>query len=261
MPEILEVEMYRRAAVSTLGRPIAAVKISPGYARGGLGSDAVGAPLVASHFTAARRRGKLLVLDLPEVAIGLRFGMTGRLIVDDFAAIDALEYGSARDEERWDHFVVSFADGGHLKIRDPRRFGSIELDPDEEQLGVDAFSLDGTQLRLILQTSARPLKSRLMDQSQLAGLGNLLTDEILWRASLHPGVPASSLSAVERRRLLSHLRATLAELSQRGGSHTGDLHGERNPSGRCPRDGAELMRCTIGGRTTYACSKHQRARD
>ena len=53
----------------------------------------------------------------------------------------------------------------------------------------------------------------------------------------------------------------LPELLRRGGSHTGDLHEERHVGGRCPKDGFELTRCTVGGRTTYACSYHQRARD
>ena len=154
-----------------------------------------------------------------------------------------------------------FADGGSLRVRDQRRLGSAEVDPDEDELGVDLFSVTGADLTRILGSSTRPLKARLMDQSQLAGLGNLLTDEILWRASLAPERPADSLDTNERRRLLHHLRRTVRQLLERGGSHMGDLQDERHPDGRCPRDGAPLRRCTVGGRTTYACSDHQRARD
>ena len=135
------------------------------------------------------------------------------------------------------------------------------LDPDEAELGVDLFDVTGGDLTRILGSSTRPLKARLMDQAQIAGLGNLLTDEILWRASLDPERPADSLGAAERRRLLHHLGRTVRLLLDRGGSHMGDLQDERHPDGRCPRDGALLRRCTVGGRTTYACPDHQRAQD
>ena len=110
----------------------------------------------------------------------------------------------------------------------------------------------------MLAGSEAPLKARLMDQARVAGLGNLLTDEILWRAGLDPARPAGSLSPAELRRLHRHLRTTLVELGERGGSHMGDLQTMRSRDGVCPRDGAALLRRTIGGRTTYSCPVHQR---
>jgi formamidopyrimidine-DNA glycosylase len=97
-----------------------------------------------------------------------------------------------------------------------------------------------------------------MHQEALAGIGNLLVDELLWRAGLDPARPAGSLDRDEVAGLHRALRATLRELLARGGSHTGDLQDERRVGGRCPRDGAELERRTIGGRTTYSCPVHQR---
>jgi len=262
MPEILEVELYRSAAEAALGRTIADVSIRhPSYVRQGLGVEALRSVLVDREFTAARRRGKLMLLDFAGEVLGVRFAMTGRLIVDDFAVIEELEYSSGRDDDSWDQFVVTFSDGGHLKVRDQRRLGTVELNPDEGDLGVDAFSLNGSELTSILNASSRPLKARIMDQRHISGLGNLLTDEILWRSSLDPAMAADSLTSGDRRRLLRHLRTTLAELMERGGSHMGDLQPERHDQGRCPKDGAELVKRTIGGRTTYACSEHQWAQD
>ncbi|MEJ7584795.1 MAG: hypothetical protein WKF43_12100 [Acidimicrobiales bacterium] len=97
-----------------------------------------------------------------------------------------------------------------------------------------------------------------MDQAHLAGVGNLICDETLWRASLDPARPAGSLDARELRRLHRHLRTTVAELTGRGGSHTGDLHSARMRGSLCPRDGTPLERRTIAGRTTYSCPRHQR---
>ena len=119
--------------------------------------------------------------------------MTGRLLVDGQAAIDRLEYSSDRNDPTWDRFGLDFADGGALRLRDPRRLGGVELDPDEGRLGVDAAAIGAAQLRDLLAGSEAPLKARLLDQARIAGIGNLLADEMLWRAGLDPARPAASL--------------------------------------------------------------------
>jgi formamidopyrimidine-DNA glycosylase len=95
-----------------------------------------------------------------------------------------------------------------------------------------------------------------MDQERLAGVGNLLADEILWRAGLAPG-RRTPLTDDELRALHKELRATLRQLGRRGGSHMGDLMDGRAVGARCPLDGTELLRETVGGRTTYWCPLHQ----
>ncbi|TMM19871.1 MAG: hypothetical protein E6G01_01330 [Actinobacteria bacterium] len=97
-----------------------------------------------------------------------------------------------------------------------------------------------------------------MDQARLAGVGNLIADEALWKAGLDPRRPASSLTTAETRRLHRHLRAVVSDLLERGGSHLGDLLAARVPGGRCPRDGEPLARDQVGGRTTWWCPRHQR---
>jgi len=97
-----------------------------------------------------------------------------------------------------------------------------------------------------------------MDQSRLAGLGNLLTDEILWRAGFDPARASRSLVVDDVAQLRRTMRQTLRQLTRRGGSHMGDLQQSRDRNGSCPIDGAALLRRTIGGRTTYSCPQHQR---
>lgn len=275
MPELPEVEYYRRLALGALDRPVAAVSVPdrsvlappltvPGLRRA----------LVGRRFTTARRRGKLLLLDCGPPGgragrardaagptLGLRFGMTGSLLLDDRVAVDRLLYSPGRYHRRWVRWRIRLADGGEMALHDPRRFGRLELDPDEAVLGTDAAAVSPAELRAALSSRAHgggpPLKARLQDQSRLAGLGNLLCDEILWRAGLSPWRPSGSLTGPELRRLHRHVRATLDQLLVRGGSHTGDLMAERRPGGQCPRDRTALVRTTVAGRTTWWCPTHQ----
>jgi formamidopyrimidine-DNA glycosylase len=269
MPELAEVEVYRRLAETALRRPIVGVQTPDlWYLKGGVTRASLRAALRKRSFTAARRIGKLLLLDTdaPGAApgpvtgptLGLRFGMTGRLLVDDRLGVDRLVYSSDRYKPEWIRFSVGFAGGGRLAVVDPRRLGGVFLDPDEDALGPDAASVAPAALRAALGTSRAPLKARLMDQARLAGVGNLIADEVLWRAGLDPRRPAGSLTPAETRRLHRHLRGVIADLLERGGSHLGDLLAARAPGGRCPRDGEPLAHDQVGGRTTWWCPRHQR---
>jgi formamidopyrimidine-DNA glycosylase len=183
-------------------------------------------------------------------------------VVDGHEALDRLQYGPGVFNDKWVRARFTFEDGGHMLVHDPRRFGSLELAPDEGRLGPDGLTLTLGQLRTALaigpgrEGTAAPLKARLMDQERLAGVGNLLADEILWRAGLDPS-RRTPLTDQELRVLHKELRATLRQLGRRGGSHMGELMEQRGADGRCPTDGTELRRETVGGRTTYWCPVHQ----
>lgn len=263
MPELVEVERYRLLAAAALGWRVAAVEAAdPLVAPDGSRLEAA---LHGRTLVAARRRGKLLLLDTTGPTLGLRFGMTGTLLLDGLPGVDALLYAPATVDDRWMRFRLHLARGRKARVlglSDPRRLGRVLLDPDETVLGPDAAGVGLPELAAAL--SARdtgggpPLKARLLDQHRLAGVGNLIADEVLWRAGLDPRRPASGLDRAEVRRLHRHLRSTIDELARRGGSHTGDLMAQRRPGGRCPRDGSPLERATVGGRTTWWCPVHQR---
>jgi len=245
-------------------RPIETVwMVDARYGRGGTTPRRLQSALAGHVFTEARRRGKLLLLDTDGgPTLGVRFGMTGGLVVDSVEALDRLLYGPGVFGDQWVRARVTFTDGGHLLLHDPRRFGSLELAPDESRLGPDALTASLADLRAALAgTAARgvrsaPLKAQLMDQGRVAGVGNLLADEMLWRAGLDPG-RRTPLSDEELRTLHRSLRATLRQLGRRGGSHMGELMEQRRVGGRCPKDGTELQVATVGGRTTWWCPTHQ----
>ena len=262
MPEILEIEYYRQLAEGALDRRIASVFVDEYAGRGGRPGMDPEVVLPGLSFVAANRRGKLLLLETEGPTLGMRFGMTGGLLLDGLAGIDALRYGPGTYEERWIRAAVQFEDGGALLLHDPRRLGRLIIDPDVDALGPDALNLTLRELREALGSRAGrggpPLKARLLDQAKVAGIGNLLADEILWRAGIDPTRSSTSLDDAELRRLHRCTRRVLAQLFERGGSHTGDHMVARHPGGRCPKDGAELFRATVGGRTTYWCPEHQR---
>jgi formamidopyrimidine-DNA glycosylase len=259
VPELLEVESYRRQAEAVVGRTIAAVDAPDAwFVKGGEPAE-LEAALPGRRVVAVRRRGKLLVLDLDDGSrLGLRFGMTGRLMVDGVASIERLEYSSGRDVPAWDRFGLRFCDEAELRIRDPRRLGGVSLEPDEDRLGPDALAVTLDELAAALGSSTAPLKARLLDQARLAGVGNLLADEILWRAGLDPARPAGGLDDDELAALHAAVLDVLVDLGDRGGSHTGDLRQAAALDGLCPRDAAPLERRTVGGRTTLSCPVHQR---
>ena len=227
MPEVLEVEAAHVVLEAhALGREIAHVHTPDAWflKRGTTGAT-LRHTLIGNEFTAARRIGKQIVLDtaVPDVRIGVHLGMSGRVIVDGLEAGDPLVYASNRKVAKWHRFGAHFADGGSFMFRDPRRLGAVELDPDESRLGPDALGLTARQLDHALGTRTAPVKAVLMDQARVAGLGNLLTDEALWRAAIDPARVAAEVTADERRDLHRAIRATLRVLGRRGGSHTGDL--------------------------------------
>tara|TARA_Y100001936_G_scaffold45002_1_gene43861 strand:+ start:218 stop:1000 length:783 start_codon:yes stop_codon:yes gene_type:complete len=260
MPEGIEVEYYKQTALQALNRKIKSIEIiDHKYLERACSPAELRDLLIGNCFIKAERKGKLLVLLISNnYKLGLRFGMTGRLLVDGSSAIKVLEYSSSSDNPKWDRFYIKFQDGGALSIRDPRRLGAVQINPNLATLGIDLYEITALSLSEVLNHSARPIKARLMDQSKIAGLGNLLTDEILWRSSIDPRRQSNGLSRNDKRRLFRHTTQTISELTDLGGSHMGNLQNHRVPEGLCPKDGVPLIRYNIGGRTTYSCPKHQK---
>jgi formamidopyrimidine-DNA glycosylase len=259
VPEIIEVEAARRVlAEHALEREIAKVYApDTWFLKRGTTPAALRHALVGNAFVAARRRGKQMVLDTrdPDVRLGVHLGMSGRVLVDDVEAGDPLVYASNRRVSRWHRFGVHFADGGSFMLRDPRRLGAAELDPEEDRLGPDAMTVSAKEVDAALGQRTAPVKAVLMDQRRIAGLGNLLVDEILWRSGIDPNRRPAAIDAADRKALHRTIRTTLRTLDRRGGSHTGDM--PRDLDRPCPRDGSPLARTKVGGRTTFWCPAHQ----
>lgn len=265
MPEGLEAEIWRRAAMPLIGRTIECIRVDERVAPPEIECRLVGARIVG-----VSRIGKVVLFDLADAVetetLGLHFGMTGRLIIDGVAPIERLEYASAADRPKWDRLRIwteTSVDGASepvaLRLNDPRRLGRVSLDPDFSAMGPDALTLRRNELAGRLRGRRLAVKSALLDQTIVAGLGNLCADEVLLWAGVAPARPVDELTGADVTALAQACREQLPAMLRRGGSTAGRLDPERRAApGRCPFDGAPLVRSTIGGRTAVWCPQHQR---
>ncbi len=249
MPELPEAERARREIEKALGREIVGVDDRDTYVCRPHAPGELAAALTGRRLTAAHRRGKFLWVETDKgegPVLGLHLGMAGHIVIDDPPA-----------PRRWDRFALELSDGGRLALRDKRRLGRAVLEPDYSHVGPDAGEVGPKTFAERVGRGTAPLKARLLDQAPVAGIGNLLADEVLWRAKLSPRRPAGALTPTELVRLHTRLREAIADAVRLGGVHTGELVEHRRPGGRCPRCGTPLERARIGGRTTWWCPAEQ----
>ena len=260
MPELPDVEQYRRFfARHATGRTVASVWADPTILRNAT-VRGLGAALRGRQFQEPGRQGKWLLGWTDGPALLLHSGMTGELIWS----------GDEPARHRWDRLVVRLAGGDELRYRNMRKLGGVWLAHDEHEthqvlgsLGPDALGLSRHELIALLGRRRGQVKAALMDQTFLAGIGNLIADEVLWQARLHPKRLLSTLSDEDRDGLARIIRAVLREAVDRYD------HVERKrswlspvrarPGARCPRCGTLLERTVAGGRTTWFCPRCQPA--
>ncbi len=257
MPELLEIEMYRRGAARLVDRTITSISTPDDWYLKRVDAPALAEALTGVTIESLGRVGKLMLVETTAGTLGLRFGMTGILVIDDEPILAELEYSSKRLDPAWNRFALYFDAGGTMSMNDPRRLGGVELDPDLSMLGPDAWSASADTLVALFGRYRVATKALLLNQRRLAGLGNLLVDELLWRAGISPLRPANEVPYDAVLALAELLPVMLDELYERGGSNCGDLFSERHPGGRCPVDGTDLTHETIGGRSTWLCRTHQ----
>jgi formamidopyrimidine-DNA glycosylase len=158
----------------------------------------------------------------------------------------------ASEPSKWDRFALEFEDGSRLALRDKRRLGRAILQPDFSHVGPDAEGIGRDEFRERIGRGHTAIKARLLNQKAISGVGNLLADETLWQARIDPRRDTGDLSPADLDHLRRELRAALRSAIRKGGVHTGRFIPARR-EGHCPRDGHELAKGVVGGRTTYWC--------
>jgi formamidopyrimidine-DNA glycosylase len=271
MPELPEVESARLViARAALGRTIIDVDDTDTYECRPHQPGEIRAALLGRQLRAAYRQGKSMwcaVAGPGEPAatgptLGIHLGMSGKIVIADGrgSEIDGGDYwerGRAGGDYRFSRFALTFDDGGSMRLIDPRRLGRVRLNPPVEALGPDARLITAAQFRSALARGTAPVKARLLDQEAIAGIGNLLADQILWSARVSPSRPVGQLSRPDIDRLLRATRRALESAIGAGGVHTLSIVAFRKAGALCPRCGSPMNRATVGGRTTWFCSREQ----
>ena len=283
MPELPEVETIRRQLEPEIvGRRITSAEIlderwtrpeAPALIVAGLNGRAI---------ETVERRGKYLLVGLDDAAtLVMHLRMTGNLLLAEPTEDEGHRFGAERlygasTSPAHLRAELTLDDGRLLRFTDPRRFGHAsllaagELDPYlDSRLGVEPLSdaMTAEVIGRIAEGRKAPLKSFLLDQKGIAGVGNIYADEALHRAELHPLSPAGSMRAEHWEALREGIVDALEEGLRNGGASIDDYRDSRGESGsmqdeflvhtrvgqECPRCGGRISRIVVSGRSTYFC--------
>ena len=272
MPELPEVETVRRGLEKLiLGKKISNINIRyPKMIKTDLPEFQKEMP--GQVIQSIGRRGKYLLFYLSDKVLISHLRMEGKYFY----------YPDQVPERKHAHVLIHFEDGGTLVYEDVRKFGTMELlapelleayfvskklgpEPTEQDFDLEIF-------RGALKKSKKPIKSHLLDQTLVTGLGNIYVDEVLWRAKVHPSRTSNSLSTQEARKVHDEIIKVLGEAVEKGGStirtYTNafgedgtmqEFHQVYDKTGQaCSRCGAIIEKIQLGGRGTHFCPKCQR---
>jgi formamidopyrimidine-DNA glycosylase len=260
MPELPDVEGFRRTLDGVAGQRIARVEVRDAGVLRGVSARTFARRLEGHRLAHPYRHGKWLIAPTEDggPVVVLHFGMTGGL----------LSCPAGRERHPHDRVVLVLDDGGELRYRDQRKLQGLRLggpgtaEEATAGLGPDAMSVGAREFGEVLAGRRGRVKAVLIDQSAVAGLGNLLADEILWRSRVHPARPAREVTAGERRRMHGEMRRVLRPAVRAGRvpDRPDWLTGRRDrPEPDCPRCGTKLRGGRIAGRHTVWCPHCQPA--
>jgi len=283
MPELPEVETVRRGLAPAMeGHTIARAEVNRPDLRWPL-PEGMAARLTGARVLALRRRSKYLLADLSSgESLLIHLGMSGRMLVSGM--MQGAFHHPHPAPQKHDHVVLHMDQGARITFNDARRFGAMDLIPTGaseshwllRDLGPEPFGNAFHEDYLIarLKGRASPIKTMLLDQRVVAGLGNIYASEALHRAGIDPRRKAGRTSAARVAALVPIIRQVLAEAIEAGGS---TLRDHRQPDGElgyfqhvfrvydreaaaCPTPGCPgtIARITQAGRSSYFCPTCQR---
>lgn len=287
MPELPEVEIVRRQlADKIVGKTIAEIEVRSWPS---VGNDRwFIKKLTGQKILAINRKGKYLFFTLSDDNAFLicHLRMTGRLIFQTPQAQREYGGGHALDEPKPEQphehtrVIFTFSDGSHLYFNDMRRFGYIErasraeVEAEKKKLGIEPLADDYEKewFKNVFSGRKTSVKALLLQQDDIAGLGNIYVDEALWRAKIRPDRTADSLTDSELEELFTTTREVLEDSLELGGTtfrdfadtggEQGNFTDKLSVFGRqgkpCPRCGTEIAKIKVAGRGTHLCRQCQK---
>jgi formamidopyrimidine-DNA glycosylase len=290
MPELPEVETVRLGLAALLpARRI--TKVTFDFAKGFPNASAdVQRFLENAAVTGVRRRAKVLIIDLDtDYSLVIHLKMTGQLVfrsrTEHFGAGHPNDSLVGELPDKSTRVIFNFADGSKLFFNDQRKFGWVRLLPTVEVEQLDFFKKVGPEpladdftaeqfIDRLLRRKASGIKAVLLDQTVIAGIGNIYADESLWGAKIHPETKVQDTSKPKLRALFESLQKVLRLSIEKGGStdrnyvnHEGKrgsyltfAHVFRKEGKPCPRCGTTIIKLRVAGRGTHICPHCQRLR-
>jgi formamidopyrimidine-DNA glycosylase len=258
MPELPDVETFRRYFDATsLHQKIEAVRVEAARLLSGIRFADLERSLVGDQFLSSQRVGKYLFGELKASWMVFHFGMTGSFRY----------FRDPADEPAHTGVLIRFDNGNHLAYIDVRKFGmigltgSIDAFIQEKQLGLDALAVTEDEFRKLLEGRRGSVKSILMNQSIISGIGNIYSDEILFQAGIHPEKGIDTLDENAIHGLFVTIKEVLETAIGVGADVTklpdSYLIPHREKKGICPHCGKPLRTLSMGGRTAYFCAERQ----
>lgn len=283
MPELPEVETVRRGLAPVMeGQIIARADVNRPDLRWPFPRD-MAARLTGRKVLQLRRRSKYILADLDSgESLLIHLGMSGRMLISgDPLGVFVHDHPAP---EKHDHVVLHMDNGARVTFNDPRRFGAMDLlntegadnHPLLAQIGPEPLGNAFHEAHLVARLAGRntPIKSALLDQRIVAGLGNIYVCETLYRARIHPARKAGRISAARVRSLVPLIREVLHEAIEAGGStlrdfkqadgelgyfqHSFDVYGREGAPCRTPGCASQVRRIVQSGRSSFYCPTCQR---
>lgn len=287
MPELPEVETVRSGLAKLLpGKTIRSVTFDwpKGFPNAQTDVDAF---MIGASIKGVRRRAKVLLIDVSSsYTLVCHLKMTGQFVfrgAEDFGAGHPNDSLIGKLPDKSTRIVIEFTDGTHLYFNDQRKFGWMRLIPSVQvaeleffkKVGPEPLAADFTDKMFVQRLQRRKntsVKAALLDQTVIAGVGNIYADESLWGAKIHPATKVVDVSETKLKQLYKELRFVLELAIEKGGSTNKNYVNAEGKRGSymdfarvfrreglaCPRCGTTVVKSRVAGRGTHICPKCQK---
>lgn len=287
MPELPEVETVRSGLAKLLpGKTIRSVTFD--WPKGFPNAQAdVDMFMIGASIKGVRRRAKVLLIDIStQYTLVCHLKMTGQFVfrgAEDFGAGHPNDSLIGKLPDKSTRIVIEFTDGTHLYFNDQRKFGWMRLIPSVQvaeleffkKVGPEPLAADFTDkmfIQRILRRKNTSVKAALLDQTVIAGVGNIYADESLWGAKIHPATKVVDVSETKLKQLYKELRFVLELAIEKGGSTNKNYVNAEGKRGSymdfarvfrrenlpCPRCGTTIEKSRVAGRGTHTCPTCQK---